>query len=575
MPNEIVDTGTFASAALRAAVNAPRGSFSPSGPGTVCLPSVISTIRAGGGPSWVPEHATWRTSRSSAAPRRSPRRSRCAPSSCSPSIGPLDRRAVGGRRHQHGRGAGERHQPEVHPRGQLVDELLRRLLRGGQPVGRHVGGLHRQRHVDHQHDRRPVARLPASAVGPASATVSSISASDQQRAAGRCRQRPGRSGRDPLQQLQVREPQRVAGGVRRCSDEVADRQGRRRRRAAASHHGVGEVHQASPGSGDRRACRSAATHGPATLAARATNRTTSATQSRSVRSTRCAAPHRRSATRHLGRGARPRPRRTPGAAAAWSRPRAGRPVSGSSRIDQCRRRAAPGRAGRAPRRRAARAAPDSARSGRSQLELGPRKSEITTARPRRRGGRRSCSSATARSPRVPTGARGVRGEPRSSMPRRARSPPRAGTRRSARAGGDHRADPVAAAAGQVGDGRGAATTRSRFSQPVVPKSRQADRSTPARSPAPGRPPSAACAAGRPGGDRPVHPAHVVAGLVEPGLPGSVPGPGTSPRWLPCSSPSSRRRTVSSSVPAPRPALAQRWRRDGAAPALRARRRRRS
>src|SRR4051794_41806129 len=59
VPNEIVETGIFCSAASLAAVNDPRGSFSPSGPGTVCLPSLINTIRAGGGPS-SPTGATGR-----------------------------------------------------------------------------------------------------------------------------------------------------------------------------------------------------------------------------------------------------------------------------------------------------------------------------------------------------------------------------------------------------------------------------------------------------------------------------------------------------------------------------------
>jgi len=48
VPNEIVEIGILASDGLVRAVNDPRGSFSPSGPGSVCLPSLISTIRAGG-----------------------------------------------------------------------------------------------------------------------------------------------------------------------------------------------------------------------------------------------------------------------------------------------------------------------------------------------------------------------------------------------------------------------------------------------------------------------------------------------------------------------------------------------
>ncbi|CMH47340.1 Uncharacterised protein [Mycobacterium tuberculosis] len=47
-----------------------------------------------------------------------------------------------------------------------------------------------------------------------------------------------------------------------------------------------------------------------------------------------------------------------------------------------------------------------ARSGRIQL-IGPRKSLMITAIPRRRSGRRSASMATARSPRTPAGACGM------------------------------------------------------------------------------------------------------------------------------------------------------------------------
>ena len=42
--------------------------------------------------------------------------------------------------------------------GELVGELLGRLLRGGQPAGLDVGGPHRLRDVDGQHHHRAVAR---------------------------------------------------------------------------------------------------------------------------------------------------------------------------------------------------------------------------------------------------------------------------------------------------------------------------------------------------------------------------------------------------------------------------------
>nr|AAC46197.1 MAV264 [Mycobacterium avium] len=65
-------------------------------------------------------------------------------------------------------------------------------------------------------------------------------------------------------------------------------------------------------------------------------------------------------------------------------------------------------------------------SGRCQL-IGPRKSLMITAMPRRRSGRRSASMAVARSPRTPTGARGVVAMVRSSVCSSWR-PDRAGTR---------------------------------------------------------------------------------------------------------------------------------------------------
>ncbi len=96
--------------------------------------------------------------------------------------------------------------------------------------------------------------------------------------------------------------------------------------------------------------------------------------------------------------------------------------------------------------------PDSARSERCQ-STGPTKSEMTTARPRRRGGRRSCSIAAAQvSPladRRPWGGRqGAQQVLQVGAAAAGRDPG------DARAGREHGTDAVAAALAQVGDRRG-------------------------------------------------------------------------------------------------------------------------
>ena len=91
-----------------------------------------------------------------------------------------------------------------------------------------------------------VARFLASlvsAVGPASATVSSTSPTSTS-AVGRCRHRPGRRGRDLLQQLQVGEPHGVPAGPP-LGDQVTDTQ-RQHDEAEGEPERLGEVHQASP-----------------------------------------------------------------------------------------------------------------------------------------------------------------------------------------------------------------------------------------------------------------------------------------------------------------------------------------
>ena len=129
VPKAITETGTLASAARCAASCSVRP--------TVRLPSVISTIRAGGGPASLPS-----TGPGSVLENRSMvcRQEMIASpvavrsSSVSPAMACLADRPVGGRADQHGGDAGERDDAQVDPRGQVVDELGGRLLRRGQPV---------------------------------------------------------------------------------------------------------------------------------------------------------------------------------------------------------------------------------------------------------------------------------------------------------------------------------------------------------------------------------------------------------------------------------------------------------
>ena len=190
--------------------------------------------------------------------------------------------------------------------------------------------------------------------------------------------------------------------------------------------------------------------------------------------------------------------------------------------------------------------PAMARSGRIQ-SIGPRKSLMMTAMPRRRSGRRNASMVAARSPRTPGGAWGVVAMARRSSCSCSR-PDSAGTRRSVsplEISAPIRLPPpllrkVMAAA--------AATARSRFSHPAVPKSRLADTSTTNQVSS-----SRSAIICRTCG-------WVVRAVTDQSIrrtsspgwyirdsPGSDPGPGIRPRWSPCSTPSSLRRTVSSSL----------------------------
>ena len=350
-----------------------------------------------------------------------------------------------------------------------------------------------------------VARLRgtrASACGPGQRDREQRPARGSARPPGRAGTSPGRFGAIRSSSSRLVNAHRVAAAPAQ-QQHVAGGERRHHERAAAATTGVAKT--SSPPPPDQARLRASA------------NRTMSATQSESVRSVRCAAPQRRSAAATRSRCA--------AAAAANSRHSSGvvthlalaaglgvgqHDGADVGQLQLARVEHLDGQQLVPRRQRPQRRAP---RSG------SPRKSEITTASPRRRGGRRSCSTAAARSPRVPLGrARRLR-DP-AEQPARVREPA---------AGGDAApsARPVATSApirlppprGQVGDGGQRGDRRGRASRTTaVPKSRLGDRSittqvSSSRSATVWR----TCGCGGAGGDRPVHPAHVVAGLVGPRL----------------------------------------------------------
>src|SRR5699024_1214477 len=155
-----------------------------------------------------------------------------------------------------------------------------------------------------------------------------------------------------------------------------------------------------------------------------TKRTVSAIQSESVRRTRCPAPAFRNPVAtacRCSRAAAPNFFRN----SAEVRTARCLPLSGSDRVTVPTSGSSTSRGARTSTpSRSCRA--DNARTGRGHCWW-PRKSEITTARPRLRGGLRNCSTASARSPRVPSDARGVSATLRTRLLLCA-SPPRGGMR---------------------------------------------------------------------------------------------------------------------------------------------------
>ena len=261
-----------------------------------------------------------------------------------PSIGGLQLVAVGGRRHPDRRRPVERHQPDVEPLGQQVDEVERGLL-GGVEAGRaHVVGLHRQRRVDGQDDRGPLPRHLVRPGRPGEGARSRRQA--EQRQQRRARGGASRALRGhPVEQVEVGEPHGVGlpapllhqvddGEARATTEQRASSrrtvpEERRRRGWAMAREAVHRAAARRLGGAGARSRR------------RATKRTRSSSQSRSVRSRRWSAPARRMrggdvvallgggggvALPELGvrRSGRRAARRSPGRRAT------GRPTSGSS-----------------------------------------------------------------------------------------------------------------------------------------------------------------------------------------------------------------------------------------------------
>ena len=460
---------------------------------TVRLPSVISTIRAGGGAGSrrrSARRATWRTvDRLQAGDDRLAGRGRARPASARRWPACAAARSVVGVTSTVAIPAKDT-MPRLTPGVRSSTNCVAASCAAASRFGGDVVGLHGQRHVDGEHHRGPVPRL-LGVGGRAGQRDGQQHQADQHQ---RGRQvppaaRPARRDLSPA----VRG-WRTASCAAGCGAAPAG--SRRRAPSTSSAAGqparLGEVHQASPARrrrpGWRRRRSSRACGTPRTASRRRSS------------PGRCAAP----GARHRPGAARRRP--APRCAAAASA-NADRSCGGGQhllrpaglRVDQghqpdvgqlqlARVEHLDGQQVVPARTAPAAAVPSSS---------GPMKSEITTASPRRRGGRRSCSSADRpgrrgrpapdrgrRGQRAAAGAAGAARPPAGRDPGAGRAPvpttapirlPPPRVRWPTRGGrGDHQVPLLAAG---------------RCRSPATPTGRP-----PARSPAPGRRPSAGRAA---------------------------------------------------------------------------------
>ena len=351
--------------------------------------------------------------------------------------------------------------------------------------------------------RWPAPAAPGPSVLGTASDTTSVARPSATTPKARCRRQPGPLGHERAEQRHVGEPRRVGLPAQLQHHVEGDQRGDDEQREQPQR-GLEGHREAPPLPARRRS---------------ATKRTTSISQSRSVRSCRCPAPARRSAAAIAARWAAApvgEPRAELGVAA--SAPRGSGRVSGSTtvsrpdvgqlqlaRVDDLDRPA--GRAG--PTARAA-AAPSRCRRGSRRRR-----------RPARAGaaGRRSVSSAAARSPRRPP-VRPRGRDHRAQQPLGGQPPGHGRVAVDPLAGGDDGAEPVAAVHGEVPD-RGEPGDRQVALLAVGGAEVEAGREVDDR-------PGLQLAVGDrladvrhlgAGGDRPVHPPDVVPGVVRAGVAG--------------------------------------------------------
>ena len=324
----------------------------------------------------------------------------------------LGRVAVGGRRHQHVAVPAKAIRPRLMPGVSSSANCLAASCAAASRVGATSVASHRQRHVDHQHHHRAVARHPAVVGGPGHR--------DGQQRQPTSDQRDRRQVPPPAGPRRAR-PSPAAPGWRTAACA-----------AAAPLHARGAVSEASTQEPRATtAANPAATHGCGesgrdSSAPLSPRRPAAAPAGRdephdvgdpvavgAQRQQRCAAPAQRRAPPRRGA---PRP-------PAAKSPRScgvGGELAGAGRFRgraarRRRRRAARGRAGRGPRRPSSSWRADE----RPQRPLPVDRAEEVAddhGHPRRRCGRRSASMAAARSPRTPVrGAAGSSAIVRSSV----------------------------------------------------------------------------------------------------------------------------------------------------------------